>query len=398
MESINSQKTQLIELPFYIFVSVVLGAIAVIRTIELYKVAPLVATIGYILIFLIHIVLYWNAVKLSASGKSFVLYYIVQSALITALVLYPYSGATRGVMLGTAMFSIMAQSIGLWGNTWKSFLMILYFAALALGLLYLLQPENYWGYASSMLVNGGFVVLFMVVLYQQLTERQKAVDLAESLESANAKLAASAARIESLTLQNERQRMARELHDTLVQGVAGHVLQLEAIKAHLASNRVERASAIVEQSIIRARTTLTESRAAIDDLRSMPVDISDAVHQIVEHFKQSAGIPCELDFSVSENQLPTATINHARNILSESLTNILRHAQATQVQVKFLIQRQTLELEVRDNGKGFDPQKQTSGHYGLVGMQERARLINGKLNIESNTDGTCIRLTIGSIQ
>ncbi|HSG43976.1 MAG TPA: sensor histidine kinase [Anaerolineales bacterium] len=398
MESINSQKTRFIELPFYIFVSVVLGAIAVIRTIELYKVAPLVATIGYVLIFLIHIVLYWIALKLSESGKSFVLYYIVQSALITALVLYPYSGVSRGVMLGSAVFSIMAQSIGLWGNTWKSFLMILYFAALALGLLYLLQPQNYWGYASSLLVNGGFIILFLIVLNQQLTERQKAVDLAESLESANAQLAASAAKIEMLTLQNERQRMARELHDTLSQGVAGHVLQLEAIKAHLKADRTDRAATIVDTAIVRARTTLAESRAVIDDLRDIPADITDAIVQKVERFKQSAGIPCELNISIRENQLPIETTNHALDILSESLMNVIRHARATQVHVKFHIQNQTLKMEVYDNGVGFDTSQQTSGHYGLVGMHERARLTGGTLKIESNSDGTCVRFSIGDIQ
>jgi NarL family two-component system sensor histidine kinase YdfH len=265
-------------------------------------------------------------------------------------------------------------------------------------LYFLVEPERYWVSFSNLLVQGGFIVLFLVVLNQQLTERQKAVDLAESLESANAKLAASAAKIERLTLQNERQRMARELHDTLVQGVAGHVLQLEALKAHLASNRVERASAIVEQAIVRARTTLAESRAAIDDLRIMPADITESVHQKVERFKQSSGIPCELEVSVSENQLPTETTNHALDILGESLANIIRHAQATQVHVKFFIQKQTLELEVCDNGKGFDVNKKTSGHYGLVGMHERARLTSGTLVIDSNTSGTCIQFAVGRSQ
>ena len=398
MKLFSSYKDRFTWPPFYIFVTVVLGAIALLRTIELYKVAPLVATIGYVLIFLIHIGLYWATIYLAESGKSFVLYYIVQSILIAALVLYPYSGTSRGVMLGSAVFSIMGQAIGLWGNTWKSFLMTLYFAALALGLLYLLQPTNYWVYAANMFVNGGFVVLFIIVLNQQLIERQKAVDLAESLESANAKLAASAARIESLTLQNERQRMARELHDTLAQGVAGHVLQLEAIKAHLAAERTERAATIVDTAIVRARTTLAESRAVIDDLRAIPADTAEAVGQKVERFKQSAGIPCELDFSVNENQLSIETTNHALDILSEALMNIIRHAQASQVHVKFHVQNQALKLEVCDNGVGFDTSQQTSGHYGLIGMQERARLTGGKLDIESNTDGTCIRFAIGDIQ
>jgi NarL family two-component system sensor histidine kinase YdfH len=246
-----------------------------------------------------------------------------------------------------------------------------------------------------MLVNGGFIVLLMVMFNQQLAERQKAEELAESLESANAKLAASAAKIESLTLQNERQRMARELHDTLAQGVAGLVLQLEAVKAHLASNRNERASAIVEQSLTRARSTLAESRAAIDDLRAASTDVSDSVREKLERFTQATGIPCELEISVNENQLALEITNHALNILNESLTNIARHAQATQVKVVFAIQDKNLQLEVRDNGKGFDVNKNTSGHYGLVGMHERARLTGGMLSIKSNQSGTSVQFIVG---
>jgi NarL family two-component system sensor histidine kinase YdfH len=226
-------------------------------------------------------------------------------------------------------------------------------------------------------------------------EREKAVELAESLESANAKLAAYNARIESLTLQTERQRMARELHDTLAQGVAGLVLQLEAVKNHLKSNRNERAIAIVEQAITRARSTLAESRAAIDDLRSASADVADSVREKVERFGQATGIPCDAEISIVENQLSPETTDHALNILNESLTNIARHAQATHVKIKFIAQKQTLELEVRDNGVGFDVNQQPSGHYGLIGMHERARLTGGALAIESNQTGTCVQFIVG---
>ncbi len=368
-------------------------------TVAIYKASSLAVAFGYAAIFSIHIGLYWLTIKLPETGKAFVFYYIIQAILISVLVIYPYNEALSGSVMASTVISIIGQAIGFWGNTRKSLLLILSYVALALGLLYfLVEPEKYWSSFVNLLVNGGFIILFLVILNQQLTERQKAVDLAESLESANAKLAASAARIESLTLQNERQRMARELHDTLAQGVAGHVLQLEAIKAHLAADRTERAAAIVETAIVRTRTTLAESRAAIDNLRAMPMDITEAVRQKVERFKQSAGIPCEVDILVNENQLPAETTNHALDILNELLMNIIRHAQATQVSVKFYIQDQTLELEVCDNGVGFDVDQQTSGHYGLVGMHERARLTGGTLAIESNTSGTCIQFTVGRSQ
>lgn len=298
--------------------------------------------------------------------------------------------------LFSATITIVGEALGVWGNTRRAFFTGVFYVGLMLSLLYALsEREQFYDSLAGLLVNGGAIILFMVMFNQQIVERRKAVELAESLESANARLAASAAKIESLTLQNERQRMARELHDTLAQGVAGLVLQLEAVKAHLASNRTERASSIVEQAITRARSTLAESRAAIDDLRAISAHISDAIREQVDHFKQTTGLPCELEISVNENQLSPETVNHAVNILSESLTNIARHAQATNVRVKLYVQNQTLELEVRDDGRGFDIDKQPGGHYGLIGMHERARLTGGMLSIESDSNGTCVQFVVG---
>jgi two-component system, NarL family, sensor histidine kinase YdfH len=237
-------------------------------------------------------------------------------------------------------------------------------------------------------------------LNQQFAEREKAEELAESLESANAKLAANAVKIASLTLQNERQRMAPELHDTLAQGVAGLVLQLEAARTHLASNRMDRASAIVDQALIRARETLTASRAAIDDLRAAPANLAESVRERVDRFSKSAGIPCEVDLSLQENQLSVEITDHALHILSEALTNIARHTQATRVNIRFIVHKDELELEVRDNGKGMDVDPQTGvGHYGLVGMRERARLTGGALTIESDPqNGTKVLFVVTNPQ
>jgi NarL family two-component system sensor histidine kinase YdfH len=237
----------------------------------------------------------------------------------------------------------------------------------------------------------------MVVLNQQFAEREKAQELAEKLESANARLAASAAKIETLTLQNERQRMARELHDTLAQGLSGLVLQLEAVKAHLASDRKERASAIVDQALGRARSTLAESRAAIDGLRAAPADLGESIHEKVERFTQATGIPCELDMSLQESGLSTGAV-HVLSILSECLANVTRHAQATHVNIRFHTWRDGLELEVCDNGTGFAVDQETGvGHYGLLGMRERARLAGGELTVETSIgDGTKVRFVLGN--
>lgn len=398
MGTLNRDAGRTIALPFYIFLTLLLGFMGAVAVRAVWLGGERGLALLTFLLLAAHICLFWaNYSHRVTWSRWWLFYYPVQTLLMVSVVLLTEGRSPVGIsFIFSATICIVGEALGVWGNSRRAFSIGAFYLALLIGLLFVLtEREEFYAALSELIVNGGAIILFMVLLNQQLTERQKAVELAESLESANAKLAASAARIEALTLQNERQRMARELHDTLVQGVAGHVLQLEAIKAHLASNRTERAAAIVEQAILRARTTLAESRAAIDDLRAIPTDIAEAVRQKTERFEQSAGIPCELEISVSENQLPVETTDHALNILSESLTNILRHAEATRVQVRFFIRRQAMELEVRDNGRGFDVNRQTAGHYGLIGMHERARLTGGMLTVESGAGGTCVQFAVG---
>jgi two-component system, NarL family, sensor histidine kinase YdfH len=387
-------KGQYAGLLFYIFISVLLISLAVSGALAVFPVIPLPLAIVYILLFGAHIGLYWLNLKHHENRRWAVFYYILQAALIILLANFPYNrDSVRISILGSTTMCMIGETLGLWGNTRRSLFLGLFHAGLAVVLLFFTVERNVFGSAiSSLLFNAIFIVLFMIVLNQQVAEREKAEELAESLESANARLAANAVKIESLTLQNERQRMARELHDTLAQGVAGLVLQLEAVKAHLASERAERASAIVDQALARARGVLAESRAAIDDLRSGPANLAESVREKVDRFTQGAGIPCELELSVRENQLSTEAADHALNILNEALANVMKHAQATKVHVRFIIHKENLELEVRDDGRGFDVNGQTSaGHYGLLGMRERARLSGGVFTIDSNPQqGTAV--------
>jgi len=396
------RKGQFTGIPFYIFISLLLGMLAVLGTLAVLQTSPLLVVIVYVLLFGTHIGLYWLNLKQFQNRRWIVFYYVLQAVLIAALVSFPYGGGgIRVSILGSASMCMIGESLGLWGNTRRSLFLGLSYTGLALALLFLVVERSNLGAAvSGLLVNGVFIVLFMVVLNQQLAEREKAAELAETLESANAKLAANAAQIESLTLQNERQRMARELHDTLAQGVAGLVLQLEAVKAHLASNGVDRASAIVDQALTRARSTLGESRAVIDDLRTAPANLAESVREKVDRFTQATGIPYELDMSIRDNQCSTETADHALGVLSEALVNVTRHAQATRVNVKFHVHKDQLELEVRDNGKGFDLNQETqTGHYGLLGMRERARLTRGAWTIESNAQrGTTIHFVVPNSQ
>ena len=399
MGTLNRDAGRTVAFPFYIFISLLLGIMGVVAVRDVWGSGERGLAVLTFVLFFSHIGLFWmNFLPGNRGRRWWIFYYPAQTILMISVVLLLNGRSDMGTsFIFSATICVVGEALGVWGNTRRSLLLGIFYVGMLISLLFVFtEREQFYAALSELIVNGGAIILFMVLLNQQLAEREKAQELAERLESANAKLAANAARIESLTLQNERQRMARELHDTLAQGVAGLVLQLEAVRAHLASDRRERASAIVDQALTRARGTLAESRAAIDDLRAAPANLAESVRETVHRFTHGTGIPCDLELSVQENRLSTETVDHALGILNEALANVMKHAQAMSVNVRFSVLRDGLELEVRDDGKGFDfPSENGSGHYGLLGIHERARLAGGAVTIESDSgSGTKVRFVV----
>ena len=116
--------------------------------------------------------------------------------------------------------------------------------------------------------------------------------------------------------------MARELHDTLAQGVAGLILQLEAVDSHLVAGRSERAQEIVQQAMARARGTLAEARKAIGDLRAQSpasLDLDSALCEEIERFTNATGIPCDADLQLPD-ALPDALREHAVRVVAERIS------------------------------------------------------------------------------
>lgn len=214
-----------------------------------------------------------------------------------------------------------------------------------------------------------------------------------------AQLQASAAKIEALTLTNERQRLARELHDTLAQGLAGVVMQLEVANARLSQNRTTAAQNIVQHMLHSARETLVEARSAIENLRIKTIGASAlpaAIHQEIERFLLTSGIRCSLDMPSSLPMSPRVSEQVVR-ILCEGLTNIARHAQAQQAWVEMAQHDEQLSIEIRDDGIGFAPAAVAArpGHYGLIGVRERAHLVGGHVSIRSAPGrGTCLQVSL----
>jgi NarL family two-component system sensor histidine kinase YdfH len=266
----------------------------------------------------------------------------------------------------------------------KAVAVICILACSALNFLTIMQGGDLLWYVAGILPMTIFVVMYVVLYSRQADARVKAQGLLTELEAANRRLTESADRIEDLTLTNERQRMARELHDTLAQGLAGLILQLEAADSHLASGRPERAQSIVQQAMTRARDTLAESRRAIDGLRAEPTgDLEDAVRSEAGHFTSASGVPCSLALAL-DRPLPEAIRAVALRAVAEGLTNIARHARAQRASVAVRAGGDALEIEVTDDGIGFDAaDTEPAGHYGLIGLRERVRLAGGTVEINS---------------
>jgi two-component system, NarL family, sensor histidine kinase YdfH len=390
MDEVNARKEKNIYLPFYIFINIVLGGIGIYGFYINWKAnQPVLAALSAILV-AAHLGLYWlNLRQFHHHLRWWVFYYSAQTVLIVVIANLPYSGEANlfGIsFLGSATIAITGEVLGLWGNTRRAFFLGLFYLSILLGIFSTkVEPDLILPFLTQLLIIGGFTVILMVVFNLQIKERQKAEELAETLESANAKLAAYAARNESLTLQAERERMARELHDTLAQGVAGLILQLEALKDHQQQNRYPQAQSVLEQAIARARSTLGESRAAIENLRNDKVDFKGVVEALVAQFKSVSEVDCQLTLQLNENSpIPQNIQHHAQRVLHEALANINKHAGLAQAQINIEQNQSTLSLHITDDGTGFDTnQPYAQGCFGLQGLAERARLTHSQYMLTS---------------
>ena len=229
---------------------------------------------------------------------------------------------------------------------------------------------------GSFLFVGGFFVL-----YTRLARVHGALETAYvSLETANA-------RIEELTLVMERQRMARELHDTLAQGLAGIILQLGVARARVRNHEYQGVESMLEQMLASARETLANARGAIEDLRVSALSQADLVKEVQEEARRFAlqtGLPCATECDLL-SQVSQVHAQQVLGVIREALANVARHAHARRTWVRISRDAHGMCLEIGDDGTGFDPAQvgRQPGHYGLLGLRERAHLAGGQLTILS---------------
>jgi len=202
---------------------------------------------------------------------------------------------------------------------------------------------------------------------------------------------------------DERARIARELHDTLLQGFQAAFLKFHAVK-YVLDKPVE-ARKMVESALEQAGIAIAEGRDAVQGLRSPTVLTNDLPRFLSLLGKQLAGEYSNggrPEFSLTVEGTPRSLLSTLRDnvygIAGEAVRNAFRHAEAHRIEVEVRYDRHQLRLRMRDDGRGIDPQVLTAGregHYGLPGMQERAGVVGAKLAIWSDLgSGTEVELII----
>ncbi len=199
-----------------------------------------------------------------------------------------------------------------------------------------------------------------------------------------ARLFAQSARLGAL---EERNRLAREIHDTLAQGLAALALQLEHADALIdADADRERVQRSVRQSLSLARANLEEARRSVHDLRAAPLQgrtLAEALSALVDDLTRQDELAAAFELAGETRPLPIRVESGLYRMAQEALSNVRRHAGARRVTVRLETLPKRVHLLVEDDGAGFDVEHVPEGSYGLIGLNERARLLGGTLRVES---------------
>jgi signal transduction histidine kinase len=201
----------------------------------------------------------------------------------------------------------------------------------------------------------------------------------------------------------ERSRIARELHDTLIQGFSGVTMQMQGLAARL---RASPERQTLEEIIHDAGHCLSEARRSVGGLRADPgndparqTGLAAAVAQAARQLTETRDLRLSLRLAPTPDNLPADVEYNVLRIAQEAINNAVRHAGAGMIEVILDCTPERLCLTVRDDGAGFAADSREHpqpGHYGLIGMRERAAQIQGKLHVESAPgEGTTMRFELG---
>jgi signal transduction histidine kinase len=313
----------------------------------------------------------------------------------------PPGPITSAEGLGLRLLPVLFMALVLvgWQYHWRHVVFFsLGLAALSLPQIVIQTPPN-----APVLSPGTLVTLIQTISFLMigsciaaLMQRLRAQSAA--LEQANAQLRHFASTQEQLTLSRERNRVARELHDTLAHTLSGLTVHLETTRAYWAVDQAA-AKALLDTALDTARSGLQETRRALKALRASPLEdlgLLLALRRMLATAMERSSLQLELALPDDLPALAPDVEQCLYRIAQEAVANVIQHAAAHRLTFQLASDGAGLTLLIRDDGGGFDQrQPARSGHFGLPGMHERAQLAGGQLRITSQPgQGTTVQLTI----
>ncbi|WP_339195857.1 sensor histidine kinase [Solibacillus sp. FSL R5-0449] len=339
--------------------------------------ATVIETLLFIVGCILLSVLHWYGNKIYIRLGTF--YLLIQSliVLLSSLFVHDFAIIVLIVFGGT----LITQSFYLYNKAKKFVAFLVFYIVYGFFMLSIMYEQYKLDYAIFI-----FLISLLFILLGFATFNQKEVE--------NRELLLANKRIEALTKQNERQRMARDLHDSLIQRLIGVNLKMEVMDEYLEDGDVKEAGELLKLAKTQVEQSIVEAREVVDDLRlSEEIMLNHRLVKEVANLKTLFSIPIEM--KLEDNIVVDEEIaNHIIAILKEAVTNTFKHARAKVIQVKATIEHNFLIFEIEDDGVGYTRASGTS-HYGIIGMRERTELLNGQFNIFRKIDkGTKIIVKI----
>lgn len=189
----------------------------------------------------------------------------------------------------------------------------------------------------------------------------------------------------------ERNRLAREIHDTLAQSLSGISLKLETAQAFMENDNLVKAQDLISQTIGLTRRGLEEARRSVLDLRATELEdrrLPEALENMIQEINSNGVLKASFALLGSYRPTDMRTELGLYRIAREAVQNVLKHAGAKHLKLKIHYTKNAVRLNAIDDGRGFDLDQTTQG-MGLIGISERARLLNGRLEIKTEPEKGC---------
>jgi signal transduction histidine kinase len=309
---------------------------------------------------------------------------------------YLYFGLQIGIMAGLLflirdfngaiwilILPIAAQSLA------RSWMYTAVVNLLLLGLIWVayLVNQSWQDVLINMLSMGAalaFTLIFTSIAVRESSARSEIQRLATDLRTANHRLAEYAAQVEELATMRERNRVAREIHDNLGHYLTVVNVQIEAAKT-IMNSRPDKAQDALNKAQNLTQEGLAAVRRSVSALRESPLEnqtLAEALAGLATELRE-AGLVTELAIEgESANRDPKIELTLYRAV-QEGLTNVRKHARASRVDIWLRYAPEQTSLTVQDNGVGADLAGENNGRFGLIGIQERVQLLNGRMEIKT---------------